>query len=403
MTHKYVGLLFAPCLLACTTLASANAADLDLKGPDSKGPDSKDPGAKDFDTNNPGAVFISDTPVYPEGGEHALEQQAIKDSPAWDRWAISFDNDILVPGSRDRDYTYGINLLLSGEGARESWYSPYRGHTWLDRGLGIDNNATGDNTAYAIDTVNLEIGVVAFTPEDTNERTAIEDDRPYSSLLYISSLRQQVNEESDTAWNSSLTLGVLGLPLVGGVQNKIHDVLGGDRANGWNNQISDGGELTARYSVARQRYLRLNLDNVEVKTALQGSVGYLSEVSWSVNLRAGHVVTPWWSFNPQLASYGQQSTELVFSSQQESYFWAGFALKARAYNAFLQGQFRDSAVSYSSGELNHLLLEAWAGYTLALNGGYRISYVVRGHTSEVKQGTGDRDLLWGGITVSKAF
>ncbi|MDM3869986.1 lipid A deacylase LpxR family protein [Porticoccus sp. W117] len=337
--------------------------------------------------------FISDTLV------HSPEADASGDEVrAWDNWALSFDNDILLPGSRDRDYTYGISLTLSGAGARNSWYSPYRALAWLDRGVGVDGKSAND-----IERVTLETGVIAFTPDDIETAQALEGERPYSSLLYLSSVRQQVDLENNTAWNSSFTVGILGLPLVGSLQNQLHDLLGGDRANGWNNQISDGGELTARYAVARQQNWNLNSNNLEVKTTVQGSVGYLSEASWSINLRAGDIHSPWWSFNPQLASYGQQSSEIAVSAQSERYFWAGAAVKARAYNALLQGQFRDSAVSYGSGEVEHLLLEAWAGYTLTFDGGYRVSYMVRGQSSELKQGEGDRNLLWGGVTFSKTF
>ena len=343
--------------------------------------------------SSPVSHFISDTPVYSAEADEGYDSE-----PSWDNWALSFDNDILLPGSRDRDYTYGINLVLSGSAAERSWYSPYRGLAWLDRGFGVDGKAPGD-----IQRVTLETGVVAFTPDDTDTAAALDGERPYSSLLYLSSLRQQVDVENDIAWNSSFTVGILGLPLVGSLQNQLHDVLGGDRANGWNNQISDGGELTARYAVAKQRNWNLNNDNLEVKTTTQGSFGYLTEASWSLSLRAGDIHSPWWSFNPQLASYGQQGSEIAVSALPERYFWAGVAVKARAYNAFLQGQFRDSAISYGSGDVERLLLEAWAGYTLAFDGGYRISYMVRGQSSELRQGEGDRNLLWGGVTFSKNF
>lgn len=41
-------------------------------------------------------------------------------------------------------------------------------------------------------------------------------------------------------------------------------------------------------------------------------------------------------------------------------------MKARAYNAFLQGQFRDSDHELSANDLNVLLAEVWAGYTHTL-------------------------------------
>lgn len=172
---------------------------------------------------------------------------------------------------------------------------------------------------------------------------------------------------------------------------------------GWDNQISEGGELTARYSVARQRLLYRNGSGLEIKTTTLGSVGYLTEASWSLSLRAGKIHTPWVSFNPELTSYGENSIPSDQGRVSEHYFWTGFSLKARAYNAFMQGQFKDSEVTYHSDELNHGIVEAWVGYTIALDDGYSFTYSIRGHTSELKQGTGDRNVIWGGLLVTKSF
>lgn len=121
-------------------------------------------------------------------------------------------------------------------------------------------------------------------------------------------------------------------------------------------------------------------------------------------MRTGRIHSPWSSFNPELTSYGEKSSySSNAKSVNEHYFWAGVAVKARAYNAFLQGQFRDSAVTYEHRQLNPLLVEAWAGYTFAFKQGYRISYVLRGHSSEIEGGAGDRNLLWGGIIIARSI
>ena len=76
---------------------------------------------------------------------------------------------------------------------------------------------------------------------------------------------------------------------------------------------------------------------------------------------------------------------------------------ARGYNVFLQGQFRDSEVTYDSDQLNHMIVEAWLGYTQSFASGWRLSYVLRGHTSEVREGAADRNLLWGGLIIARTF
>ncbi|PCK07251.1 MAG: hypothetical protein COA42_15275 [Alteromonadaceae bacterium] len=60
-------------------------------------------------------------------------------------------------------------------------------------------------------------------------------------------------------------------------------------------------------------------------------------------------------------------------------------------------------MTFNSDELNHAIAEAWIGYTLAFENGYRISYSLRGHTTEVKSGTGKRHILWGGLTLARNF
>src|SRR5690606_15678944 len=228
------------------------------------------------------------------------------------------------------------------------------------------------------------------------------NDRPYASLLYASNSREQIDLVNNVAWKSTFTLGLLGLGVVGELQNLAHKSTAGTKAEGWDNQISDGGEITARYVIARQQYFDQLSDNLEIKSTTQASVGYLTEASWGLSLRTGRIHSPWSSFNPELASYGEKSS---FSGSakavNEHFFWAGFAIKARAYNTFLQGQFRTSEVTYEHHQLRPILLEAWAGYTFAFKQGYRISYVLRGHSSEIKQGAGDRNLLWGGIIIAR--
>lgn len=325
----------------------------------------------------------------------------LKDQPTkpTSSWAFAFDNDLLVPGHRDQDYTYGLNFTQTGVNAREAKVSLNKPLVALDQLLGFEHSSIGTEETFS-----REIGVFGFTPEDISVKEANSEDRPYASLVYLSSSREQVDLVDNVAWKSTLTVGLLGTGLAGELQNFAHKITSGEKAEGWNNQISDGGELTGRYVLARQKYFDNFSENVEVKSTVQTSIGYLTEASWSLSMRTGKIHSPWSSFNPELASYGEKSS---YSSNakavNERYFWAGVAVKARAYNAFLQGQFRDSAVSYDHNQLNPLLVEAWAGYTFAFKQGYRVSYVLRGHSSEIKDGAGDRNLLWGGIIIARSI
>lgn len=313
-----------------------------------------------------------------------------------DSWALAFDNDILAPGHRDRDYTYGLNFTYTGASLRDmEAKAPL---DYVDQLFGLKDLPSKR------DSYSFEAGVFGFTPSLITQKLPNPNDRPYASLVYVSSSHEQVDSDHNLAWKTSFTLGALGLNLAGELQNIAHDQIGGKEALGWDNQISQGGEVTARYLVARQHYWESASDSAEIKSTLQASIGYLTEASWSLSFRHGKIYTPWSSFNPELISYGEKST---YSSNaeptNEHYFWAGATLKARAYNAFLQGQFRDSNVTYDHGELRPLVLEGWAGYTCAIKEGYRFSYVLRGQTSEIKKGEGNRNVLWGGLILAKVI
>lgn len=59
-------------------------------------------------------------------------------------------------------------------------------------------------------------------------------------------------------------------------------------------------------------------------------------------------------------------------------------------------------MTFSSSELEPLLLEGWLGLTTDF-GDLRVQYAFRYQTAEIKRGVGARDLTWAGITVSKRF
>lgn len=314
-------------------------------------------------------------------------------------WSVAFDNDILVPGSRDQDYTYGLSASYTGAQAARFWFS-------LDRPLGLVDGllGLGDQSPQGIVGHSVEAGLFGFTPEKVAQERIQPDDRPYASLVYLSSSRVQINNADNIAWHTTLTVGALGLPIVGDAQNQVHKMIGSHHAKGWDHQISEGGEPTARYEVARQHYLPVSSTNWEVKSTTSASVGYLTEARWDLSFRYGRIDSPWWRFNPDLARYGEGASNAGRSGNApEHYLWGGIGIVARGYNAFLQGQFRHSDVTYAFDELHHGLLEAWLGYTFTFRNGYRVSYVLRGHTSEVRHGTGNRNVMWGGLVVAKTF
>lgn len=310
------------------------------------------------------------------------------DVGAADRWAASFDNDFLVPGGRDQDYTYGFSVIRTSSKLDDHIATKPIG--FIDGLFKLDQPSRHG----------IEVGLYGFTPEDIERKDANPDDRPYASLVYASTRAERVYPLEGKVISSQLTVGVLGIDVVGDLQKGLHDMVEGKAPQGWRHQISDGGEPTLRYSLARQKLLREPTGTFELKHTHSVSVGYITEASWGMNFRAGKLNSLWHNFHPEQASYAETSAQLN-SRTAERFFWAGFAIKARAYNAFLQGQWRDSDVEYSSGDLRHLILEVWAGYTHGFANGIFVSYSLRGHSSEIRLGQGDRNVIWGGVMIGR--
>ena len=160
-----------------------------------------------------------------------------------------------------------------------------------------------------------------------------------------------------------------------------------------------------RYTLAKHTLWIANANgNVDVKTTVQGSVGFLTETSAAVSMRIGRFSTPWWSFAPELTDYIAAPMPAVSNGgRPEMYMFLGARIKARAYNAFLQGQFRDSAVTYSSSELEPILAEAWIGFVTQLMNQTQVSYSINYQTAEIRHGAAQRDSLWGGVQLTHAF
>jgi hypothetical protein len=325
------------------------------------------------------------------------------DEPDDSGWALYLDNDMLTPRGTDRDYSGGFSLTLSGRRAQRTPISLDAWRAGIDRLVGADRLYAD----RAFSRHGLEAGVTVFTPGDLTNRASQVGDRPYASLTYLANTSAEVLPGQALAYLSTLTLGVIGASIVAYSQRRLHRTFGSPDPVGWENQISDGGELTFRYSLARVERTwagELGETHGELTTTWRGTVGYLTELSLGFATRFGEIRTPWWSYNPQLADYAEKSVPVTSSEGggEEQYLWGGFNVRARVYNAFLQGQFRESPVTFTHDELRPLVLEAWLGYTVSYVNGWRISYVVRGQTSEIRSGPGDRSFLWGGFIFSYA-
>ena len=321
-------------------------------------------------------------------------------------WTLAFDNDLLSFADRDFDYTGGLAITFAGNRAKEWWFSLDPAAAWLDP---LVPSAGATQAPFLLHS--LQTGLIAFTPSDLNNHDPLPLDRPYASLLFVANSRTFVAHPAQPVYETSFTLGVLGLDAAKAIQRSIHTGLSQNRVpEGWGHQISDGGEPTLRFTWARQSLLASNFQlratEFELKWRTEVSAGYLTEASVALSGRWGVLNTPWWSFTPERADYISQPSPVVGDAAiragvREVYLWGGVKVRARGYNVFLQGQFRDSEVEVEADRVERLVGEAWVGLTWQMSQAYRVGYVVRYQTREIKDGPASRDLLWAGLVFSR--
>jgi hypothetical protein len=315
--------------------------------------------------------------------------------------AIHLDNDLFSGVGRDSDYSWGATATFaSAERIAALDRVRSRLASWLPSG--VQDPARGSSAA--------QLGILAMTPEDLSASDAQHEDRPYASLVFLTAAELRVFEGVGRARFSGLTVGLLGTGAAELAQRAVHEVLGGDVPNGWAHQISEGGEPTARFVYAEQWLLAdghaEDAGGREIKLTVGGSAGYLTEGSAAVSMRWGRIRTPWWSFNPELGDYGAAPiapiTGFGIDAPPEIYGFVGARVKARAYNALLQGQFRHSDVRVSGDDIAHLQAEAWAGITSNWSD-WRLTYSVHVASRELTPEPAARTLVWASLSVERAF
>lgn len=180
---------------------------------------------------------------------------------------------------------------------------------------------------------------------------------------------------------------------------------------GWHNQISSGGELTAKYSVGFQRaaYQHRYGNGLaqELNWTAKADLGFTTGIGVGFNWRFGRINTPWWSFNPHQSDYVNFGANIAPTARaglriSERYIYAGGNLNYNAYNAFVQGQFRSSAFTVERSDIVEATAEAWVGASYELQNQLRVDVFIRARSRELKLPE-SVPLAWGGLIFSKSF
>lgn len=323
-------------------------------------------------------------------------------------WALYIDNDVLVSGGEiDQDYTGGISITLSGLRATnyllsiDNWRQTIS--DWLYLNMLYKNKAHFNLHSF-------NFGFTLFTPADLSTSEPVFDDHPYASYFFISNSNIVVVPEDDMVYQTTLSIGFLGLKVAEDMQASIHNILSANKPMGWGNQISSGGEPTAKYTFVAQKILNRSQGSQyarhEFKITGEANVGFLTNTSVGFNWRWGRITTPWWSFNPHLSDYINMGEPVVKKTEKthkpEFYIWLLANYQLHFYNALLQGQFRDSVVTFSNHDLERITTDLSLGITREFATGVRVSLFYRQRSATLKLPDA-RKPRWGGIIISKSF
>lgn len=259
----------------------------------------------------------------------ALRVAHATDQPEPYPWTVSarWENDTF--GGSDRFYTDGVSLSLSYTGS--NWLDPLA--DWLPFGQGRR-------------TIGYEIGQIMMTPSDTDLKIPDPDDRPYAGILAFG---LSLHIEHVNVYH--------GLKVIGGVvgpaslaeesQDLVHDLIGTDKAQGWDYQLENEPLFNLVYEHRRRYRLageaqgaaleaipvgNVMLGNMLTQAQLGGQfrVGYNIPDDFGVSLLRGmsHLPPPRWT--PDAPPWGV-------------YFFAGGGANFVAHDITLDGNtWRDS-------------------------------------------------------------
>jgi len=313
---------------------------------------------------------------------------------------IYLDQDLLVPfTNEDRDYTMGI--------AVEFFWTKEKGLYPLDglvktagEWLGIKESDSGIVYSFML-------GALAYTPDDLSDAQPIYNDRPYSSLIYLSNKR--VRTDGKNALAAEVLLGVIGSKLPGEVQAGLHSMyreakdLGPTEdpvePKGWSHQISDGGELTMRLRLTNSR-LQSKLSypgRFDLATTMGLALGFQTNVNVGFSMRAGKLRSPYWSLPYDPVNRGNF---LPSNARDEWYFWSAINARLVGYDALLQGQFRDSDVKFTYDEIEHVVYDGGFGLTVGFEKS-QLSISANAKSSDLKFTS--RRQVWGSINYLYYF
>lgn len=245
-------------------------------------------------------------------------------------FSVNWENDIFA--GADDNYTNGIRFAyVSAENDVPRW---------LDRAA--DAMPLFDTSGAK--RWEMAVGQNMYTPMDYSVRAPQPDDRPYAGWLYGSA--GVTSDTGATLDHFRITLGVVG-PLSGAeqVQETVHDFIGSDHPQGWQNQLDNEPGLILSYQRKWRNYWGLNNDGfgIDVTPSAGASIGnVLTAASVGGVVRIGEDMPD--DYGPPLISSVLTGTDYFVPTEGLGwYLFGGLEGTAVARDIFLDGNtFTDS-------------------------------------------------------------
>jgi len=306
------------------------------------------------------------------------------------------DQDLLLPiVNEDRDYTMGVAFEFFHEG--DGIYPLDKAARWLGEYMGVHGVDDTIHRSYMIGSVN-------YTPNDLTATAPVTDDRPYASVLFLTNKR--VHASGSKAVGVEAQFGILGTYVAREVQRTLHawwrDFKNSEEPvdpKGWGNQISAGGEPTVRFRIAKSQRIAHDPGLWDLSQTWSLTLGYQTNASFGFSARAGQIASPFWTIPFDPINRGNFLPSL---GGEEWYLWTAYRARVVGYDALLQGQFRDSVLTYDASDVERLVHEGGAGLTVAWRF-VQLTAAANVKTAELNVGQADRTHWWGGTYLTVRF
>ena len=303
---------------------------------------------------------------------------------------FAIDEDFFVKliglNNQDRNYTLGFHLSFFNS----NWNS------YLANLMKIKSNKE--------DLLPSEISLdaVAFSPNIISKPEIQHGDRPYANVLFLSLKRHGLNKN---IYNSkTLYVGLMGTRIAEFFQSTIHRWVNSPDPKGWNNQISDGGEITLMYT---RKKLKLMIDNqsFQLNHGYTYNLGYLVNAGYNLGLRWGKIDRSQWIDDMSGfigSTSAKKSNRFHKENHKEYYAYANLNSNVNLYNASLHGQFRSSNYIVPYSKTGFVTFEVTLGAAFSL-GNLMVSTYYKFRSPEIWDSNYKYIHDWMGLSVSSNF